>query len=131
MPFTAAPGETLLLPTPNVQNKHLFIIITSREPNTNNVIIVGLETNRGRSDTTVILRQGDHPFIQHETSVRYSGAKIVSADTLIQLVDRGIAIPKDPCSPKLLERIRQGLLRSPHTTNEILEHYRNLMWPLK
>ncbi|TDA66103.1 MAG: hypothetical protein D9V45_03960 [Chloroflexi bacterium] len=134
MTFSAIPGETLLIPTPNRNDpngarKHLNIIITDIDPVTGTVIIVGIESYWRGCDTTTVIRQGEHPSITHKTSVNYAKARIVEVTRLLDLVKNRFAIPQDPCSEELFKRIKSGIRRSPRTPNKIRERFVDDEWP--
>ena len=130
MPFSARRGECLLIPLPNPENLHLFVILTEQERFTGNCIVVNIETRQRKSDTTLVLHSGDHPFITHESVVRYKSAHVVSAEKLIELVNLKRAFPKEPCLDSLLDKICAGLLKSPYTPNDVKEFYTNITWKL-
>ena len=126
MSFNADQGETLLVPTSPSRN-HLFVVVTERDPG-GRVLIINFETRKRITDDTVIIKAGEHPFVTHETSVRYKSARIVDADLLINKVKTGIVESREPCSPELLEKIRLGIMKSPHTSNEVRDFYDDIIW---
>jgi len=135
MSFSAIPGETLLILTPNQNDpngnkKHLHVIITDVDPITQTVIIVVLESYKRGCDSTTIIRQGEHPFVRHDTSVVYAKAKVVEVAKLFTLVQNKLAIPQDPCSDELFQRIKRGFRKSPRTTNKIRERFADDEWLL-
>lgn len=113
-------GDCLLMPKPGAtQIPHLWIVIT--EPNKDDeCVIVNLTTYRLMSDTTVVLKKGDHPFIEHDTVVQYMDARIVSSARLHDAIRGGAAILKPPCPERTLARIQKGILQSPHAPQKVV-----------
>lgn len=77
-------------------------------------------TLRSHSDRTCVITPGEHPFVQHDTCVAYSETRRITAERLRVLVRSRQAIAKEPVSPELLRRIREGLFASQHTPHAIV-----------
>ena len=60
-----------------------------------------------------------YPFIRHPTAVQYSTAERFRVKRLIKATQRGQCHLKEDMSEELLDRVRDGLLRSPFTVNRI------------
>jgi hypothetical protein len=60
-------GDTFLIEDEDGQDCHLWIVTTP--PAEGEVVIVGVTSKRKRSETHVILRKGDHPFIEHDSVI--------------------------------------------------------------
>ena len=119
-------GGCLLLPKPDRYAKdHLWVVLTEPHGDSGDVVIVSLTTKRTGSDLTVVLRPGDHSFIDHETVVFYADARIVEAGALTALIALNRERRHDNCSPELLSRIQQGLFDSPFTPKKIKEYCRD------
>ncbi len=86
-------------------------------------VCVNVTTKRDDSETTVVLTAADHRFIKHESVVRFSDAREMKIELVEKLLSsrpgQFVGVLHDPCSEKLLARIRQGLLDSPMTPKEI------------
>jgi len=65
-------------------------------------------------DGTCRIQIGEHPRITKETCVQYAGCQIVQLAFLEDRKDRGDLVMDVPLSAKLLERIREGAVKSPH-----------------
>jgi hypothetical protein len=76
------------------------------------VVIVRLTTYRQGRDCTCILQPTDHPFITHATVVDYGLALDISNAGLEGFVGDGRAFLREPVSPEVLGRIRQGAAES-------------------
>jgi len=96
---------------------HLWVIISDPEQDAANVLIVNLTSWKPHHDQSCILREGDHPWIQHKSCVNYPDAKITSIGVLKELRDKGLITPKAPFSPAVLERIRAGAGESEELKN--------------
>jgi hypothetical protein len=84
-------------------------------------------TAHKRSERLVVLNQGDHPFIQHESVIAYLYSKIRTVPDIEELLNKGIAKKRDPVSPELLKRIQTGLVESDFTPNGVRAYYREVM----
>ncbi len=60
-------GDTIILPKPGAEKEHLWVVVTNPDPNTGEVIMVNLTTQRPHSDTTTVLLPGEHPFLDRPT----------------------------------------------------------------
>ena len=115
-------GCTVLLI--DVPRSHLWIILTDPTPHPGYVLAVMVVTQRPHSDTTVVLRAGDHPFIKHDSCVSYSTAKAMSVTLLESWLKAGDAQMKAPLSPSILDSVRKGLVASDFTVNALRDYYR-------
>lgn len=111
-------GDTLLIPAPgsSAETPHLWIILTEPDPL---CAIVCLSTLRYNKDQTVLLRSGEHSFINHDTTVLYAYAEIVDADNLRQQMADGQAVLHAPCSPEMLKLVQDGVHASPFTPRKV------------
>ena len=112
-------GQTLLLPKPGHDTKHLWVVAVAANPATQEVVIVNLTTQRPHSDATVVLQPSDHEFVNHPTVVFYADARIVDGRTIDAAIEGGMFPTHRDCSPALLLRIQQGLFDSPHTPQKV------------
>lgn len=89
--------------------------------------MVTITTRRTHSDTTVILKPSDHPYIKHDSVVMYADAQIL--DTKIierEIHDRNPNVKAHYCcSNVLMKKIKKGLLDSPNTPNKVLTYCKN------
>ena len=132
MPFNVHCGDTFLINYPNHPNEHLFVIITQIDSKTGLFVVVSIETaSNKRSENTVFLLPGDHPFIRHRSSVAYRMATTMDVARLAQMVACGQAIPREHMNIEIVKRITDGLLSSKSTPNHIKEYFRESAWPLE
>jgi hypothetical protein len=71
-------GDSFMLPRPGQDTEHLWVLITRPNPATHEAIMVNVTTQRPHSDTTAILKVGEHPFIKQPSVVFYSDARTVA-----------------------------------------------------
>ena len=127
-------GDTLLFDpdlagvNPSVQadpsaiaNLHLWIVLTEPQPPDFQCVIVNLTRQQPRSDSTVVLRPGDHSYITKDSVIRYGDALIVDARDLDGFLKDRTAKGHDRCSPMLLKRILDGAIASPFTPKKIAD----------
>lgn len=113
-------GDTFLIP--DGFGSHLNFIIALLADGS--LVICHFTTLRARSDRTCVVRAGEHPFIDRDTSIRFDQAYICPVDRIGNL-ESIITRKMEPLSPDLLERIRQGALDSPQTPDIIKQRLRN------
>jgi hypothetical protein len=102
-------------------NPHLWIVLTEPHAPDFQCVIVNLTRQQPRSDNTVVLRPGDHPFISKDSVIRYGDALIVDGRDLDGFLKRHKAKGHDPCSPNLVKRILDGAIASPFTSKKIAD----------
>ena len=113
-------GDTVLIPAPGAGiTPHLWIVVTEPTNDTHVCVIVNLTTLRNSQDQTVALNRGDHPFINHPSSVRYSDAQFADLQRLRADIAAGTAVRCQSCSPELLKLVQDGISASPYTPKKI------------
>jgi hypothetical protein len=70
------------------------------------------------NEDVCLLKQGDHPFIEHDSFVDYRFTRLEQVKHLETCLQEGVFIEKDPCSPELIKRIIQGALKSRRISRE-------------
>lgn len=114
-------GDAFLLPTPP-NEKHLFVVIAPTPAGA--FLCVNVTTRRHRSDTSCILRPGDHRFIRHESVINYRDAREIDAETMAELVSRGISVFYPSFDARVVQRIQQGGLNSKRLKNRYKNYLR-------
>lgn len=89
MPFRA--GDTFYLTQATGSTPHLWVLLWGPAGAADAFISVFLTTRRPHSDPACILAPGDHPFIRHETAVRYNSPVRWTAAALNELLARARA----------------------------------------
>lgn len=121
-------GDTFLIPKKVDQVEHLWIILTEPDPRTREAACVNISTLRDSSEKTVILRVGDHKFVRHDSVIFYADARILDLSKVEELLNKpqGLFVCSihDPCSPDLLKKVQEGLLKSRRVKKEIKEFCR-------
>lgn len=117
-------GDSILVAKSEQTTPHLWIVITSPCPKTNDVIMVNITDRQGHSDTTTILESGVHPFVKKVSVIYYADAMIVKAAKIDAVVKEGSGKPHAPCGGPMLKRIQQGVLASPHARPRIKEAFK-------
>jgi len=118
-------GDTFLTGDDDEGNFHLWVIITPVIEG--EVVTVCLVTAHRKSERLVVLNQGDHPFVQHESVIAYYFSKIRMVSDIEELLIKGIARKREPVTPDLLRRIQAGLIDSDFTPNNVRAFYREVM----
>ncbi len=104
---------------PRHDRPHLWILVTAVNPQTGEVIIVNFTTQRSNSDNSVVIRPGEHPFVDHPTIVFYADARAAELQLLEAAIKQGTISTHAPLCPALLKRVQEGLLLSPYTPGKI------------
>lgn len=105
---------------------HLWVIISDPFGTPEQVIIANLTSKKPTSDTTVVLSDGDHNFIKHDTVVNYADSRIEPSEYIeTRIHDRDFEL-RDNFRSETLHIIQQGLIDSPRTPNNIKRIFRNL-----
>lgn len=109
-------GDCFLIPKSGGATEHLWIVVTEIDTRTRKAICVNVTTLRTHSDTTCILKPGDHPFVKHDPVINFSGAREMPIDLVEQALDAKTspAVQRSPAS-----RIRRGLVNSKQTPKGI------------
>jgi hypothetical protein len=98
---------------------HLYVVVAELSRSPEQVIVVSLTTRRAGSDETVVFTAGDHPFIKHDTAINYQDTRRFDKADLLDRINRRFFEPGQSFSDDKITVIQQGLLRSPHTPNDI------------
>jgi hypothetical protein len=119
--MAAQAGDTFLLTGGHVPTPHLWAILWGPAGPAGAYLAVHFTTLRPYSDRSCILDQGDHPFVRHPTSVAYRDVLRWTDERLTQLIADGIARPRQPLAPAVLERIRGSFFASPRTPHAFVQ----------
>ena len=114
-------GDTYLIAFDSTRNiPHLWILVTDPDAS-RELVIVSVTTLRHGVEQTVTLTPGDHPFIQHQSTVYFADARIVRQDGLEGWVAGDLAQPQTSCSPELLALVRAGILAPDFTPKRVVK----------
>jgi hypothetical protein len=109
-------GATFLLPKSSASTEHLWIVLTEPDATTGKAVCVNVTTRQPFSETTVILQPGEHPFVKHESVVHYADASFLDLkliDAALSLkTSKFVCVTHQTCSPELLKKVRDGLIKS-------------------
>jgi hypothetical protein len=122
-------GCTLHIDLPSPIQPHLFFVMTPPHGEPPVVVIVNISTVRGyqMEDHTVVLKPDDHPYIKHDSYVAYGYARKITIEVLEQRIEEGRATLMDRLSPKVFQRVLDGLLNSPETPEQLKSVCRRVM----
>ena len=115
-------GRALLFRESPKQTFHLFFILTDPDGSPPRVVAVMVRTATKFTDETVLLEPGDHPFINRTSSVHYSSANVFRVNRLQKGFEERYCYLKEDMSQELLERVREGLAKSPFTVPAIRDY---------
>jgi hypothetical protein len=107
-------------------HRHLYVVISDPGLDSEHVVIVNMSTDRGQ-DRACILQPGEHPFVRHQTCMRFCDARIQTNAEIEWLIASNVAQRGEPVSPGLLDRIRQGAgisAQTPFKCKQILAEQR-------
>ncbi len=115
-------GDTFLAGETEDDEPHLWVVITP--PKDDEVITVSVTTQRRHSETLVKLKDGDHPFIRHDSVVAYAYSRIRTVEDIEAAITAGTAKRREPMSKEIVDRIRAGLLDSDFTPNGVRRYFK-------
>jgi len=104
------------------QDPHLWLVLTDLPKPNGLVVAVMVCTQTKFTDTTLILKEGDHPFIRHDTSVQYTSARYLQVFYIIREMGLGRCHLRPDMSKELLKRVQKGLIESPSTVTAIRDY---------
>jgi hypothetical protein len=105
------PGCTFTIQEPSSPHAHLYIVLAIVD---GSLIAVPLNTITIYTDQTLILTQGDHPFISHDSSVSFDRTRDFPEPLLHQLEAMGPTrfTRRETCSKELLSRLQEAAFKS-------------------
>jgi hypothetical protein len=126
------PGDTFLLPKSSKEIEHHWIILTPLGED-GTAVCVNVTSWKFDCDETVILMPGEHPFIVKKSVVHYEDAQFIPLARVEQLLSMGtnkfVCEQKNPCTYKLMDKLKEGLLKSKRTPKGIKAYCRSLWQP--
>lgn len=111
-PNQIEPGMAFLAAKQNESREHLWVVLTKPNPGDDRVLVVNVTTRRSHSETTTILPAGCHKFINKESVVYYSDARLVAARQIEALTRNRDIVVQPPVSAEVLAAIQSGVLKS-------------------
>lgn len=114
MTYFPVKPKCLLVPSgPQVDGKHLYVILTNKCPKNCHLAVSIQTVYPGEySDPACYLQGGEHRFITHRSFVAYSRLRIWEHDAIIARVTDFTYIQHDDASPDLLQKIYDGIALS-------------------
>jgi hypothetical protein len=88
------------------------------------VVVCNFTERKRYSDTTCVVKIGEHECVTKESVVYFAKAYVCSPGLALDALERQ-ASHKAALSPELLTRLRQGALDSPHTPEYIKDLVRD------
>lgn len=120
--MTFTPGDTFLLSYPK-EKKHLHIIIAEILPQDICICAFVSSIVPGRGyDRSCELNTGDCSFISHPSYVVYDKMQLLKKDYLKQLQANGQLKIKEHLDDDVLQRVKDGALKSKMTPNNFRKH---------
>jgi hypothetical protein len=120
-----AVGDTLHMPS-GAAGLHLFAVLLGpiqieNMGRTDHFVMVNFTSSRegDMHDDACEVLAGEHAALNHMSHVAYKHARIVRADDLQSMLDKGVHRRSTPCSAELLAKIKAGALRSKRLRLEI------------
>lgn len=109
------PGDTFIAPTTSRAIEHLWIVISTADQE-GKAVAVNVTTRHSLSETTVILENGDHPFVKHSSVINYTDAQLIdlkAVETAIEKQPKNyVCKSHEACSPALLKKIQDGMRKT-------------------
>jgi hypothetical protein len=106
------PGDTYIRAGKHIKaDPHLWVIV-SDPSNDSQVVAVNFTSQRSDKDQSCVAYPGEHAFIQKESVVLYSEARVVPKSALYSAISAGLLKWQQPVSSPLLAKIRSGACAS-------------------
>lgn len=122
-------GTALLIDQPWPMGRHLFFVLTdaSEDGHPRFPVLVPLNsrydpdgTERRQFDDSCVLHRGDHPYVRHESYIKYRGARIDwHINFLIEGIKDGKIEMRERATDELFSRIIEGAGKSSFSTPEL------------
>ena len=125
MPIRA--GQTLFLARSSKHVTHLWVVASDPFGDPQQVVLMSLSSLREGSDNTVVLKKGDHPFVQRDTVAFYADTCVKMVHQLEGLLSAGVAQKHADCTDEVLKRIQDGILSSRLTEPWIRETCKRIL----
>ena len=125
MNYVALKCHAMLIPSGTYDDpnrKHIFIVCSDACKNGNHIIVSITSWVNHLCDGTLRLKVGDHPFITKDSYIIYRKARIESSQFLSAGVDSGKIIPHNDATKELVEKILEGLCKSPHAPRKVKKY---------
>ncbi len=123
--FNPKKGGSLLAIAATVDHLHFICSNPFFNLHTGEMSVVAVNISSVREgkpyDKTCVLREGDHPFIRHDSFVYYRGAVIFRVEKLKYGIQAGEITVLDDVSETVLQKVLEGFRLSPFTPNKILK----------
>jgi len=108
-------GDTYWAQSPHTKNPpHLYFVVGTPKVNGKYYLLVNMTKRKACSDTSCILRTGDHRSVKYESVIQYAEAIRTKPKELQEVVKRGFFTLGPRASMDLIKRIQEGALKSPH-----------------
>ena len=124
---TPTVGYAFIDLTPGVSS-HLWFVCTRPDADGQVALVSVTSVKTWTKDFTCQLTAGDHPFVQHPTVAAYQLARILTVTTIQARVKRLDFKEREPGSPELIHRLREGALDSTFTPNDVKGCIRRCHW---
>jgi hypothetical protein len=109
MAFVCRAGATALMKYATSGTPHLYVILTNPFDDPPNTIWINVTTPNKKSDRSIILTRGDHPFLTHDSVLSYRFCDIVPLSKFAVLESEKKLIPSTDISPELLKKIQRAV----------------------
>ena len=109
----------------HIQNRdvdsHLWVVVSDPDRDPERVVMVSMTTYEDYKEDAYLLDAGDHPRVSRKTCIAYNEARMTTLEHLNALSAKGRLVVRDPVSPEVLKRIRDGASRSRNIKYKFIE----------
>jgi hypothetical protein len=110
-------------PASDPDRGHLFVVLTDTCQNGENLLVPICKIGT-KYDKTCTLKAGEHEFIKYPSYVEYYRLQTYSAVVIQARVEKQIILPKSPVSEGVLNRLCEGVEKSPLSPPRQKKYYR-------
>ena len=123
MTYLPAKRDTLHIPSGPTGN-HLFAIITDPSQEGTHLLVCFSSLKPGvHHDPACLVNVGEHPFVTVPSAVEYRFARVEPSAHLVKCVAGWTFKRGEPVSDALLQKIRDGVLKSRFATRFIKDYF--------
>ena len=118
-------GGTVLASTGSINHLHIICSNPCFYPQIGELGVLVVNISSVKPDTTydptVILHQGEHPFITHDSYVLYAQAVVWKLESIERRIESGEILPQSPLAEPYISNVIAGFFKSPYVPRKILK----------
>lgn len=116
--------QTFLIPTGPNDGKHLHAVVAVEQAGPNILLLSITSQKEGiYYDPSCEIKEGDHPFIKHDSYVLYGRARTIGKKRLSEYIESGYYVQHDDLDEELFSKICDGIELSEHSSPWLISSF--------